>query len=74
MSLKNTVIFEKGLTSWGAYVPDLPGCIAVGETRQEVEQLIREAIAGQLRAMKELGIPAPAASHEVGEVEIVSAA
>ena len=38
-----TVIYEKGPTSWGAYVPDLPGVITVGDTREEVEGLIREA-------------------------------
>lgn len=39
-----TVIFERGPSSWGAYVPDLPGCVAVGDTREETEQLVREAI------------------------------
>jgi len=39
------VVIERGESSWGAHVPDLPGCIAVGETRDEVIGLIREAIA-----------------------------
>jgi len=38
------VVVERGDTSWGAHVPDLPGCVAIGETREEVLQLIREAI------------------------------
>ena len=38
------VIFEKGENSYGAYVPDLPGCIAVGETMEEVRELIVDAI------------------------------
>ena len=38
------VIFERGEEGYGAYVPDLPGCIAAGDTREEVETLIREAI------------------------------
>lgn len=38
------VIIEDGSTSFGAYVPDLPGCVAVGETREEVTTLIHEAI------------------------------
>ena len=38
------VVVERGDTSWGAHVPDLPGCVAVGETREEVLRLIREAI------------------------------
>jgi len=39
------VVLEKGETSYGAYVPDLPGCVAVAETRREVLKLIREGIA-----------------------------
>ena len=38
------VIFEKAEEGWGAYVPDLPGCVAAGATREEVERLMREAI------------------------------
>jgi len=38
------VVVERGDTSWGAHVPDLPGCVAIGATREEVIQLIREAI------------------------------
>ena len=38
------VIFEKGENSYGAYVPDLPGCVAIGETMEEVRGLIAEAI------------------------------
>ena len=39
-----TVVFEQGPASWGAYVPDLPGCIAVGDSREEVEHEIQDAI------------------------------
>ncbi len=55
------VIIEKGETSYGAYVPDLPGCVAVAETRQEVEQLIKEAIDFHIEGLKEDGeeIPLP---------------
>ncbi len=47
-----TVIFEKGSTSWGAYVPDLPGCVAVGETEDEVRRLIKEAIELHLETLQ----------------------
>ena len=40
-----TVIYEKGESTWGAYVPDLPGVIAAGDSREEVESLIQEAVA-----------------------------
>jgi predicted RNase H-like HicB family nuclease len=50
---------EKGKTSYGAYVPDLPGCIAVGETRREVLKLIREAVELHIEALREQGDPIP---------------
>ena len=53
------VIIEKGETSYGAYVPDLPGCVAVGETREELEILIREAIQFHLEMMQEEGLLIP---------------
>jgi predicted RNase H-like HicB family nuclease len=54
-----TVIYERGPTSWGAYVPALPGLGVVGETRAEVEQLIREGIAFHLEGLAEDGLPIP---------------
>ena len=65
-----TVIYEKGPTSWGAYVPDLPGVITVGDTREEVEGLIREAIEFHLEGMKQEGLAIPPPSSFAGVVEI----
>jgi predicted RNase H-like HicB family nuclease len=53
------VIVEQGETSFGAYVPDLPGCVAVAETREEAMQLIREAIDLHLESLRENGEPVP---------------
>lgn len=53
-------ILEQGPTSWGAYVPDLPGCIAAGESRDEVLELIRQAVAFHLEGLNEEGLPIPA--------------
>jgi predicted RNase H-like HicB family nuclease len=53
------VVVEKGKSSYGAYVPDLPGCVAVGETRREVVKLIREGIKLHIEAMIEAGEPVP---------------
>ena len=53
------VIIEKGPASFGAYVPDLSGCVAVGETRSEVTKLIHEAIEFHLEGMQEDGLPVP---------------
>ena len=56
---KYAAIIEKGPTNFGAYVPDLPGCVAVADTVQEVEKLIREAIEFHLEGMREDGDPIP---------------
>jgi predicted RNase H-like HicB family nuclease len=55
------VIIEPGETSTGAYVPDLPGCVAVGESREEVLSLIREAIELHIDSLRENGdvVPEP---------------
>ena len=53
------VVIERGPSSYGAYVPDLPGCVAVGETRREVEALIREAIELHIEGLREAGQPLP---------------
>ena len=67
--MKYTVIIEKGLTSYGAYVPDLPGCVAAGETREEVISLITEAVADHIELMAEHGesIPEPTSTAIVVE-------
>ena len=57
--MKYGVVIEKGETSYGAYVPDLPGCVAVGETLQEVEELIREAVQFHIEGLREEGLPVP---------------
>ena len=69
--MKYLVVIENGPTSFGAYVPDLPGCVAVGATREEVTMLIHEAIEFHIEGMKEdgLSIPAPSSSPELVEVD-----
>jgi predicted RNase H-like HicB family nuclease len=54
-----TVIYERGPTSWGAYVPALPGLGVVGKTRDEVEELIREGIVFHLEGLAEEGLSLP---------------
>jgi len=68
--MKFAVIVEEGKDSFGAYVPDLPGCVAVGESRAEVLELIQEAVSLHLSSLKERGasIPAPSSSVELIEV------
>ena len=57
--MKYAVIYEKGKTGYGAYVPDLPGCVAVGKTLKLVQKRIREAIELHLEGMREDGDPVP---------------
>ena len=64
------VVIERGENSFGAYVPDLPGCAVVGETREEALNLIREAVDLHLSSLREQGdpIPAPTSSTEYVQV------
>ncbi len=71
--MRYMVVIERGETSWGAHVPDLPGCVAVGETREEVLQLIREAIKFHIDGLKEDGLPVPTPSSEGEFVEVGAA-
>jgi predicted RNase H-like HicB family nuclease len=68
--MQYAVVIEKSDTGYGAFVPDLPGCVAVGETIQETGRLIKEAIQFHLEGMKEDGveIPLPTAVAEYVEV------
>ena len=68
--MRYLVILEQGPSSFGAYVPDLPGCLAVGDTREEVLTLIQEAIEFHLEGLKEegLSIPRPASTSALVDV------
>lgn len=65
-----TVIYERGKRNWSAYVPDLPGCIATGKTRKQVEKMIREAIEFHIEGLKARGEPIPEPSIEAGCVSV----
>ena len=71
--MRYLVVVEEGSASFGAYVPDLPGCIAAGETKDEALALIREAIELHLEDLKNGGqpIPRPSSVSEVVEVQAV---
>jgi predicted RNA binding protein YcfA (HicA-like mRNA interferase family)/predicted RNase H-like HicB family nuclease len=71
--MRYMVVIERGETSWGAHVPDLPGCVAIGETREEVLRLIREAIELHIDGLKGDGLPVPTPSSE-GEIAFASRA
>jgi predicted RNase H-like HicB family nuclease len=66
------VVVEKGDTSWGAYVPDLPGCFAVSGTYEEAERLIREAIPFHIRGLEIDGDPVPEPSARALSVKVAA--
>jgi len=68
--MRYAVVIEKSETGYGAYVPDLPGCVAVGETVSETERLIREAIEFHLEGLREDGIAVPEPSTVTQYVEV----
>jgi predicted RNase H-like HicB family nuclease len=68
--MEYVVIVERGKKSLGAYVPDLPGCVAVGKTKREVLRLIREAIESHLQGMRKDGLPIPEPSSSTELVSV----
>ena len=71
--MKYVVVVEKGESSYGAHVPDLPGCIAVGDTKEEVLALIKEAIEFHIDGLKEDGEPIPSPASDIEFVEVAAA-
>jgi predicted RNase H-like HicB family nuclease len=73
VSVEYLVVIEKGATSYGAYVPDLPGCVAVGKTRREVMKLIREGIKLHIEALRDAGAVVPPATSRSEVVKVRAA-
>ena len=63
--MRYAVIIEEGKDSFGAYVPDLPGCVAVAETREEAIKLIEDAIEFHVEGLRDGGAPIPAPSSSI---------
>jgi predicted RNase H-like HicB family nuclease len=57
--IKALIIIEKGRISYGAYSPNIPGCVAVGKTREETEQRMYEALSDHIELMQEKNLPLP---------------
>lgn len=68
-----TVIIETGPHNLSAYVPDLPGCVAVGDSREEIERNIQEAIEFHIAGLREDGLPVPEPRSASTVVEVVAA-
>lgn len=70
--MRYLVVVEKGPDSWGAHVPDVPGCVAAAESREEVVELIRDAVALHIAALREDGLPVPEPASTAVVVEVRS--
>lgn len=66
------IVVEDAGTNFAAYVPDLPGCVATGDTVEEVSRLIREAIEMHLEGMAEDGLPIPEPTSRVEYIEVAA--
>ena len=66
------VIIERGPTSWGAHVPDLPVCVAIADSREEVEASIKKAIELYLESLKEDGLPVPEPKTQAAMVRVAA--
>lgn len=71
--MRYAVIVEEGENSFGAHVPDLPGCIAVGDTKEEALELIQEAIEFHIEGLREDGQPIPHPSSSIEYVDVRAA-
>ena len=72
--MRYAVVLERSETGYGAYVPDLPGCVAVGDTEAETLALIREAIEFHLDGLREEGAAIPLPTSRAEYVEVAAAA
>jgi predicted RNase H-like HicB family nuclease len=71
--MRYAVIVEEGANSFGAHVPDLPGCIAAADSKEEVLELIQEAIEFHIAGLREDGQPIPEPSSSIEYVEVRAA-
>lgn len=70
--MRYAVVIEEGESGYGAYVPDLPGCVAAGGTRDEVVHLIQEAIGFHIEGLKQEGSPIPKPSSSIEFIEVAA--
>ncbi len=70
--MKFAVVFEKAENNYSAWVPDLTGCVATGESLEQAEVHIREAIELHFQGLKEDGLPVPVPSSAVEYVEVAA--
>lgn len=70
--MKYAIIIEKTATGFSAYSPDLPGCVSAGDTPEDTEANMREAIESHIELMREDGLPIPVPQTRVSYVEVAA--
>ena len=70
MTRRYAVVIEKAPGNYSAYVPDLPGCVATGDTVEDVEREIREAIDFHMEGLRDAGQPIPEPTSRMAYVEV----
>ena len=71
-AMRYAIVIEKSENNYGAWAPDLPGCVAVGDSVEEVERLMREAIEFHIEGMREDGDPIPPSVARVNYVDVAA--
>ena len=70
--MKYTIVIEKAPNNYAAYAPDLPGCVAAADTREEVVELMREAIEFHLEGLRRDGDPVPPPRTTAAQVVVAA--
>ena len=74
MRRRYAIVIERAETNYSAYAPDVPGCVATGDTVEEVTELMREALALHFEATADAGEPVPESTTRVAMVDVPDAA
>jgi predicted RNase H-like HicB family nuclease len=70
--MRYAVVVETGETGFGAYVPDLPGCVAAGGSHEEVLDLVREAVELHIDSLRDAGEPIPEPTSTIAFVDVAA--
>ncbi len=70
--MRYAIVIEKAENNYAAYIPDLPGCVAAGDTIEETKELLREAVEIHIKGMKEDGLPIPEPTIQTDYLEIAA--
>ena len=68
--MRYAIVVEQAAGNFSAYVPDLPGCVATGDTQEEAELQIREAIEFHIEGLRQDGTQVPEPSSKVDYIEV----